>query len=478
MAVRNVPTESIREAIACAIASNVKSYNVPDVCARLGIQATVEAEDATEANQSKRLYVKKRLQSWQKPELLGLAGRLLEDYPSEELTDIVNESAVRAGERVTELVRRDALKSLNSLRPLFGEFDLIDSLSEIFGAKLIKDNELGLLGRLSFQWQIDRNCVRNDNWSNEDLLIQCGVLTCTQSKFFALLEKLLHPVSRRDGSQAALAGDLSQILRRDGYEIQQTAAESGYPIYSVVRKNSGVGGSIKNLIFASVGAKPELVFRDAINNDVEITKHADKVLVFDRPLPSSGLLLWSDLRSWWADTHGVSDSDEAKKQLYRRLLRAVRASGSPGELAVFTSYYELYGAMLGDKLPALIPQVYLHYDPYTKRQRGDDQVLPRQRMDLLLLLEQGVRVVIEVDGRHHYGNEDSTCSTRYLASPDKYAEMAREDRSLRLRGYEVYRFGANEFHDVDLEQRRVGPGARHCVKEFFDQLLTRHRVLQ
>lgn len=46
----------------------------------------------------------------------------------------------------------------------------------------------------------------------------------------------------------------------------------------------------------------------------------------------------------------------------------------------------------------MIPQVYLHYDPRTRIQRGDKQVLARQRMDLLLLLNHGVRVVIESMG--------------------------------------------------------------------------------
>src|SRR5690606_24500522 len=40
---------------------------------------------------------------------------------------------------------------------------------------------------------------------------------------------------------------------------------------------------------------------------------------------------------------------------------------------------------LGDTLPALIPQVYLHYDPYTLAQLGGVGRLPRQRMDFLLL---------------------------------------------------------------------------------------------
>ncbi|RRJ28811.1 hypothetical protein EIL82_18800 [Pandoraea apista] len=233
---------------------------------------------------------------------------------------------------------------------------------------------------------------------------------------------------------------------------------------------------MKNLIFASIGEKPELVFRDAVNNDVEIVKHADKVLVFDRLLPSSGLLLWKDLRDWYAELQGISDPSIAKEQLFRRLRQTVLGTRSAGEFAVFQGYYERFGGSLGDRLPALIPQVYLHYDPYTRRQRGDEQFLARQRMDFLLMLEQGVRIVIEVDGRHHYAVPDPLEPDRFVANAQRYAEMVVEDRRLRLMGYEVYRFGGHEFLDVDMEQRKVGPHAQQYVAEFFDRLLARHCV--
>ena len=128
-----------------------------------------------------------------------------------------------------------------------------------------------------------------------------------------------------------------------------------------------------------------------------------------------------------------------------------------------------------DRLPALIPQVYLHYDPYTRRQRGDEQILARQRMDFLLMLEHGVRVVIEIDGQLHYAVEDHNHPGRYLASPQRYAEMVAEDRRLRLAGYEVHRFGGYEFLDVELAGQVVGPRAHARITEFFDRLLAKYQ---
>lgn len=92
-------------------------------------------------------------------------------------------------------------------------------------------------------------------------------------------------------------------------------------------------------------------------------------------------------------------------------------------------------------------------------------------MDLLLLLDRSVRVVIEVDGKHHYADGAT-------ASPTKYAGMVSEDRLLRLRGYEIYRFGAAEFSDTEVEGERfrIGPGSRALVSRFFRELFARHGV--
>jgi very-short-patch-repair endonuclease len=110
----------------------------------------------------------------------------------------------------------------------------------------------------------------------------------------------------------------------------------------------------------------------------------------------------------------------------------------------------------GFDIPALVPQVYLHYDPYTAHRGGRaGSPLPRQRMDFLLLFSGRRRVVLEVDGSQHY-------STNGYADPRVYGEMVREDRRLRLDGYEVYRFSSTELNGRDSSKR--------MLEEFFDDL--------
>lgn len=464
--------EELRLEIAEVIANEVKAYNVPETCVRFAIQEVVNEGDANEAHSSKRSYVKARLSGFNPAQLLNIAAEVSQEFNSPGIDDIL--SAVKyADQPVTEIVRRDTLKTLNTASTLFGERDLFQVLELIFG-NIFERYTFVSSARGSIYDKIKQHYLRNpEDMSHGDMLILCGALTCSQARFFQLLAEVLHPASRRDETQDALATSVSAALVRSGYVVQVTGSDSGYPVYEVVMQRSKVGGAMKNLIFASSGPKPELVFRDAINNDVEITKNAEHVLVYDVPLPSHGALEWKHLRAWWAKCYAVSE-DAAKTQLYQRLRQSVRSAKSPGEYAIFRSYYKLYAPLLGDKLPALLPQVFLHYDPYTKRQRGDEQFLARQRMDFLLMLEHGVRIVIEVDGRHHYANEDS--SERWLADAQRYAEMVSEDRRLRLSGYEVYRFGGAEFSDVAMDSWTVGVRSEALIKNFFDRLLKKHGI--
>ncbi|MBT2597971.1 hypothetical protein [Arthrobacter sp. ISL-72] len=132
------------------------------------------------------------------------------------------------------------------------------------------------------------------------------------------------------------------------------------------------------------------------------------------------------------------------------------------ELRVFDAYAARYKDGQFD-IPALIPQVYLHFDPVTqsaRRSAGQSgSPLARQRTDFLILFSSRHRVVLEVDGKQHYANGDT-------ASPALYSEMVSEDRRIRLAGYEVYRFGGAEL---------MKDGADKMVAEFFDQLAERMR---
>ena len=461
-----IPLEILRDHIAEALAAHVKAYNIPKFCKELGL----EPGDSDEAHRSKRLYVKSRLSTFKRQDLLRIAVDVLKEIDDAALADTVSEMTIHAEHRITDITRRDVLKILNDLGTLFGDVDLFEGLNIISSAPLSHEGHDSFFDFLPTPAkEIEQHYIRNGDYSNEDLLVKCGALICSQNRFFALLEKLLDPVVRRGDDQVQLAKALNSVLKADGFNAVVVGDMSGHPIYSVQRMVAGVIGTPKNLIFASIRAKPDLYFTDAINNDIAIRNETD-ALIYDRFLTESGLL-WTTLAEWWQDREGISDPTEAKRSLYKRLVVSVKETSSPGEFTLFDTYYREFPNVLGDQLPALIPQVYLHYDPRTMKQRGNDPVLLRQRMDLLLLLDRNVRVVIEVDGKQHYADGD-------IASTVKYGELVAEDRRLRFAGYELYRFGGREFKDAVLADGKytIGPVAKQLAANFFQQLFEKHHI--
>ncbi|MFE5717634.1 hypothetical protein [Streptomyces erythrochromogenes] len=206
----------------------------------------------------------------------------------------------------------------------------------------------------------------------------------------------------------------------------------------------GAKGEFRNLIFGGLGAKADMVLSDALNNDVMLTNNKDVWLIYDEPLSGAGLTWW-DMVKWWQKTYPGKVAGLDGRSVFEQMRARFRASlseDSPPERSFFDAYCQRYDR---PEHPALIPQVCVHYDPYTRRERGGNGPLARERMDFLLLLPGRVRVVLEIDGVQHYSDEKEIGGAKVLvANRDKYAEMVAADRRLRLAGYEVYRFGGKE----------------------------------
>lgn len=229
----------------------------------------------------------------------------------------------------------------------------------------------------------------------------------------------------------------------------------------------GVDGAPKNIIFASTGFKPEIVMSQVIDGAIEIVEQEDSCLVYNRPLTEAELT-WGQLVDWWRERNGMGEADDrtAAISLYERLKASL---ASDAERYVFHAFSSRYTGSNAMQQPALLPQVYLHFDPLTERQRrtlNKPRRLARERMDFLLLLPGGVRIVIEVDGKHHYARETSPGSGQWEVAADLYSEMVAEDRALRLKGYEVFRFGGREI----LESRED----LSSIRRFFGDLEARY----
>lgn len=440
---------SLSRRAAGLLKDRVTHLTLPQECAKFGLP---ESALNDVGSISERIVTRfAGLQDREIANVVEIIGREYGDFDLEEEAIKYRENTDPC---ITEITRRDVSRcfedlSLNGDR---GLFDMLRQVWPIDAMSLSWDFESTLVK------DIEQHMLRNDDWSVEQLFEHLGAFTCSCKRFLATLEISLHPLSRRGDPQIALAERLNRILAHDGYQLSVAGHESGYPVYRASLTRSGVAGTPKNLIFASNGSKPEIGFQDAINNDIVILSHGESCLVYDRPISRDGLR-WVELVQWWREIRcsPTMSEEEVRKELGQRLKVSLQ---SKGEENLFVAYFRLMRSNFGDALPALVPQVYLHYDPAIVAQLRHRQSFPRQRMDFLLLLPQDARVVIEVDGSQHFSRDGKP-------SLSAYAEMVCADRDLRLLGYELYRFGANEL---------VGPGVDELLQSFFCRLFERHRV--
>ncbi|MBC6972182.1 hypothetical protein H9I32_07060 [Bacillus sp. Xin] len=358
---------------------------------------------------------------------------------------------------VSILTRRNLLDALLRLGDFTGRFELINFLELIWPLDDMPSTDSRFSSARRDIWQ---HMVNNSDWDENFLYWDyLDINNSSDDVLFTFLEQIVHPAVRENRQdQQTYVEVINAHLDGDGFQLQVIGEMSGYPLYKVLRIRGGVQGDVKNLIFATDGPKPEIVITDSVNNDIQITRNREYCLVYDRPISSNGLL-WRELIQWWRETQGFTGTDiEVGRHLYQRLLNSL---SSPAEIVFFRTYFEKMLPVLHDNLPALVPQVYLHYDPYTLRELNGERRLPRQRMDFLLLLHNRERVVIEIDGKHHYADGDR-------ADVNKYADMVSADRELKLRGYEVFRFGG-----VELMTHQ----AVNTCEDFFQSLLTKYQII-
>ncbi|WP_374608880.1 AbiJ-related protein [Diaphorobacter nitroreducens] len=427
---------------------------LPTFCEELGLPAPI-------AEGSKRERMISSFAAVSDADLPAVARKLLSRHPPNATTrnqiqDILWSN--NAYPSIPKKFRREVARRLNS-EELYGDARRFDELLECLWI-LDTNDWMHLFGGkpMGLRAEIQQHVHRNpEDWPAETLFDQLGAYDASDRRFALFLEGLASAEVRPDEtSQRHFVACVNEPLRSCGVELRETDSEGGYPVFSLVSLHAATKGRPKNLIFASP-EKPDLRFRDALDNDVEIVTKAEKVLVYDRPIGNDGLR-WSDLQQWWGDAEQIVDTTQAKRSLYARL-KASLPRNSPPQSLLFDAFFEGFRSAVPN-LPALLPEVWLHWDPRTVKERGPDALL-RHRMDFLLLLPQGVRVVIEVDGKHHYA--DATGS----ADVQRYAQMVKADRELKLAGYEVFRFGAAELNV---------PTAKDDVKAFFEALFKRYGV--
>ena len=438
-------------------------------------------------------------------------------------------------------VRQPSVKKMANRIKIETRNAIIKELSYLHGKEDFQINgALTLINFLNQIWELSKSqCDRifykmeygGEEWSYEDLFLFLNLPEESDDTFCKFVGKIVSPELLRDESERqSLIEIINKHLSKDSMQLLSTEKRLGnVAIYEVSDMAVVAQSKIKNLIFAAQYKPDSPLIEDALSNKIKFDKQPENYLVLeeDDELSSEYLdqngLSWNSLVCWWKRYTGKINlpGEQSAEELYNRLRQSI-SPDSPPEKIFWETYFKEFCCNVNSRFPALIPQVYFHYDPKTSKELYGEKRLVRQRMDFLLLLPYKARIVIEIDGIQHYSENlfkitegvltnlknEKTPSVvirivkswltnsvyheedfeRYLlnievekyrkrvkkyasykknsACPKKYAEMVEADRQLRLNGYEVYRFGGYELQE----------GKEAVVTDFFNNLFRHHQL--
>jgi len=443
------------ESVASSISTEKKSYNINEYCKELGIDDTGRYEGGSA---SKYKYALEIVGEQTADKLLEIAVRVANDFDHPHIRKILHRYTNNYGLKITCDIRRAVFQELDEKGfNLHGKSNAISfiELNYSFVPDFDFDAVFGVLGGLlgtgtrtdpppipKLKKEIIQHFINNSDYTSEQVYLEkLGFEYASDEKFIKLFADALNPTIRQGSDEVKqLACILNKHLAPTGWSYFEH--EKNY--YRAVLGKVSTAKPIANIIFASVKAKPDIIFNDALENKIEV-KNADDCLMYDRHI--SATLTIQELDEWWKATR------KTKEKLSDRMAHGLNGA----EQKVYDTYYKRFCGKGKECLtmPALIPQVYLHYDTKTLTQLHGKKRLPFQRMDFLLLA-QGRRIIIEVDGIEHYSDDDKK------ASPERYANMVAYDRQMQCNNYEVYRIGGYELRD--------GTDHEKTLLAFFDDL--------
>ncbi|MEU6680994.1 hypothetical protein [Streptomyces sp. NPDC046925] len=435
--------------------------DIPALCAALGMPAPPPRSDSrTGQDHSKHERLAASLRAVRDEDLPAVAKAVLAGQPvsaaqRNRLQDILWQAA--AGIEIPGRTRRELAAAL----PLEDYVRYADQFLDMLASLWILDDDgVGGWGGpdRTLRAEIVRHVVGHNDWDAEHLFGELGCFTAPHPRFGRFLEALAAAATlQSEPAQRRFVEMANEHLQPIGALLQEVGEEDGYPLFALVATGQAAARRPRQVIFATL-AKPDIRVSSVLDGDLEVLDRAERageILVYDRVVGDEGLR-WRDLMAWWQAKRSIASAGEARETLLERMRSSVPGE-SRGQDNLGRLYYDIYQDKLDD-LPALLPEVWLHWDHRTIRQRRD-HAQQSIRMDFLMLLPGRRRVVLEVDGMQHY-----TDNRGRVPSSRKYAATMAADRDLKFRGYDVFRFGHDELADLE--------SARPVVTDFFARLLT------
>jgi hypothetical protein len=216
--------KELRHLVASAI-SDVKAYDVPAFCRRLGLADGGEQE----AFASKFKYAHKRLVDVDGARVVEIAREILSENVHFALSEQVAKIDELTGAEVTTLTRR-RLIALFDGHPLCTEMEEIALIRSVWPIASMPPH---YQRRQSLEEDIIQHTINNDDWTQRELLGALGILTCSRAQLFKFLEAVTAPDAQTSNEQRVLAQKIDELLLHDGYKLAVAGKVSGSPRYAV-----------------------------------------------------------------------------------------------------------------------------------------------------------------------------------------------------------------------------------------------------
>lgn len=245
-----------------ALVEYLRSYSaldLPSICERLQIPCNNELDPM----HSKATYLKSGLNKMKDSEIIELVKAIISDNDCPELLEKICRYLETELFEITSVTRRKIVNWLSEQTDLEGELYLNKFLNRIWDLK----NMSSVSRELNREEDILLHMVRNNDWTYEELLKDVlKVIYVSDCTFKRFMEELVYPDVHSEERQKQYVTGLNSFLRIDGYSLLCSNFISGNPVYTLQKNVRGVGNEIKNIIFAGIGGKLDIVLDDTTFN--------------------------------------------------------------------------------------------------------------------------------------------------------------------------------------------------------------------
>ncbi len=319
---------NLREKIAQIIASHETWETLYGVLEALKIPFSIESDSLGKAS-----FLHKVTELTEEKVIFNAAKQIIKSYPGNRSKPSIHDIQTlqeniwwvecRGQLEISKVTRYKIAESLEKI-PFWGRLGLAEFFTPVlpinaeYYTGVIKDTDgyiyQGWFGNAAMFSKIFAGSeMKPVLISTAEFFREIGIDTWPDQRLILLLERMVHPEVQPASSQKRILMLLNSVLEKEQFEFRQEGAEGGSPVYRIRKRGTGVQGTPKYIIFASSGAKPDIIIPDTINMDIQVVKHADQCLIYDQT-PPEGDLTWEMLLNWWANKQEISHPDDKTRQ--------------------------------------------------------------------------------------------------------------------------------------------------------------------